>query len=126
MAFGFDIAITRNGELYLFEANRAPAVKTVLARTSRLRIQYYEYILNNIADNNGIKAVEKAHAETLEKYLGYEPEKVKRLENRIAVLEKEREYYKKEYNKMKNSSSWKLTVPVRKIGSLKKKLGKDK
>ena len=47
MAFGFDIAITRNGELYLFEANRAPAVKTVLARTSRLRIQYYEYILNN-------------------------------------------------------------------------------
>src|SRR5699024_10900365 len=95
MAFGFDIAITRNGELYLFEANRAPAVKTVLARTSRLRIQYYEYILNNIADNNGIKAVEKAHAETLEKYLGYEPEKVKRLEIGLLYSKKRESIIKK-------------------------------
>src|SRR5699024_9385464 len=86
MAFGFDIAITRNGELYLFEANRAPAVKTVLARTSRLRIQYYEYMLNNIVDKNKLIKVNKAHSKILKKHVGDVQDKINRIENQIAAL----------------------------------------
>ncbi|NLZ72257.1 MAG: hypothetical protein GX905_00255 [Bacteroidales bacterium] len=126
MALGFDVAISKSGELYLFESNGAPAIKTVLSKTSQLRVQYYQYMLNNITDKNLLKEVNKVHSKTLEKHIGYEVEKIKRLENRIAVLENEREFYKEEYSKMKESSSWKLTVPVRKIGSLKKKFGKNK
>ncbi|WP_462421502.1 sugar-transfer associated ATP-grasp domain-containing protein [Salinicoccus sp. Marseille-QA3877] len=37
------------------------------------------------------------------------------------LLRKENEKYKKEYNKLKQSSSWKLTAPLRKISSLIKR-----
>lgn len=126
MALGFDVAISKSGKLYLFESNGAPAIKTVLSKTSKLRVQYYQYMLNNNVDKKRLKEVRKAHSVVLEKYIGYEPEKVKRLENRITALEQERDELKKEYRKIRESNSWKLTVPVRKIGSLKKCFGKNK
>lgn len=43
------------------------------------------------------------------------------LERNLKILQKENEKYKKEYNKMKQSSSWKITAPMRKISSLIKR-----
>src|SRR5699024_7039787 len=47
--------------------------------------------------------------------------KKKSRRNRNNTLRKERDLYKKKYNQIINSRSWKITKPIRKIGSILKK-----
>ncbi len=47
--------------------------------------------------------------------------RIKKLEDEKEELIKERDQFKKEYNKMKRSTSWKITAPVRKVSSILKR-----
>lgn len=132
MAIGFDVAIDREGELYLFESNGAPAVKAVLARTCFLRVEYYQYMLKHIIDKEKLTRLNIQQInllQRLKKEVDYEDYKTvlrqqDNLKREIGSVEQERDIYKKEYDKLMNSTSWKLSAPIRKIGSLSKKLKK--
>lgn len=102
MSLGIDIGISKDGELYIFEVNDGPSTKPVISEVAYLRSNYYKYILEH---KLGI----------------WEEAPNVRYEDYIAVV-KDRNFYKKNYNKIKTSTSWRLTAPLRKAGSLKKKL----
>lgn len=45
MTLGFDIAIDKLGDVYLFESNGTPTVKYIIGESALLRVEYYLYIL---------------------------------------------------------------------------------
>lgn len=45
MSMGMDVAIDRNGDLYLFEVNGAPTTAPLRSEAAMLRVEYYKYIL---------------------------------------------------------------------------------
>ncbi|CAM4282094.1 acylphosphatase [Lacicoccus alkaliphilus] len=74
--------------------------------------------------NNEMPKIEKAHKRLLKKYetLNNEVESDKESKDQeIAELKKELETYKKSYNDMRRSRSWRVTSPVRKVKSFLKK-----
>lgn len=47
MTLGFDIAIDKSGEIYLFESNGSPTIKNIVGESALRRVEYYLYILDN-------------------------------------------------------------------------------
>lgn len=101
MSLGFDIGITEEGEMYVFEVNDGPATKAVIAEVSYLRANYYKFILDNLP-------------ETKDKYSKVPAKEYDEYDNLI----EERNYYKKKYNQIQKSHSWKITSPLRNISDL--------
>ena len=102
MSLGIDVGIDRNGELYVFEVNDGPATSAVISEVAYLRSNYYMYILKHKLDSftNESKVSSEKHKDLIAN----------------------RNFYKKEYDKLKSSTSWKVTAPLRKLGSIKKKI----
>jgi len=103
MSLGIDVGIGKNGELYVFEVNDGPATAAVISEVAYLRSNYFKYVLTH--------------------ELGYD------LDRNQTGQKKDKEIldnkdYRKEYNKIKQSTSWRVTAPLRKLGSLSKKLKK--
>lgn len=102
MSLGMDIGIDRDGELYLFEVNDGPSTAALISEVAFLRSNYYKHIL---------------------KSFGKEPMNVKKGNNlhKNKKLLGEKNYYKKKYELMLSSTSWKITKPIRLIGKITKK-----
>src|SRR5699024_117414 len=47
MTLGIDVGIDHSGEIYVFEANGAPATAALRAEAVDLRTQYYKYLIDN-------------------------------------------------------------------------------
>jgi len=47
MSLGIDVGIDKTGEIYIFEANGAPATAALKAEAINLRTQYYKYLIEN-------------------------------------------------------------------------------
>lgn len=47
MSLGIDVGIDRDGKIYIFEANGAPATSALKAEVVNLRTQYYHFLINN-------------------------------------------------------------------------------
>jgi len=107
ISLGFDVAIDKDGELYLFESNGAPTIKPLKAESAMLRADYYTYVLKNKVDKNLLSNKNSNNNHQL------------RIENQ--ALRKELEHLKKRTKKMENSSSWKVTKPLRAMGKIVKK-----
>ena len=45
MSMGMDVAIDKNGDLYLFEVNGAPTTTPLRSEAAMLRTEYYKYIM---------------------------------------------------------------------------------
>jgi len=95
MTMGLDVGIDKDGNLYVFEVNSYPIYEPQRAEIALLRAQYYKYVLES---------------ERQAKYL-----------NKINQLEKENRTYKKRLTQMETSTSWKVSKPIRFLGSLFKK-----
>lgn len=118
MAIGFDVAINKDGEIYLFESNGAPAVKPVVARTSLLRVEYYQYLINNALDKSKITKVEPLNNNAANKTKNNEKNyltQIKKLKKKITEIQIENNALIEEIKSLKNSNSWKLTKPLRKV-----------
>lgn len=94
--FGFD-----NGEFYLFEANVFPGGTFARGEIAMLRAAYTRYLFKTLMGETVPTSNERQLL--LEKIL------------------KERNFYKEEYEKIKQSKSWKITKPLRELLSLIKK-----
>ncbi|WP_019378061.1 YheC/YheD family protein [Virgibacillus halodenitrificans] len=103
MVMGLDVAIDKDGSLFLFEVNFAPVVAPLKAEVGSLRSAYYKYILTNN---------QKESAKFQKKKLN------KKHNSNNKSIEKERDVLKKEINKIKNSTSWRVTKPIRIIGKI--------
>ena len=103
MDLGLDMGIDENGDLYLFEINHGAAMKRLASISARLRLEYYQYLIETHPDLKKIKKnIRKKNAEKKN-------------------LKKERDFYKNEYDKLVKSKSWRLTMPLRKFSSFLKK-----
>lgn len=47
ITMGLDVGIDKDGDLYLFEVNAAPITSPLLSQVATLRIEYYNYLINN-------------------------------------------------------------------------------
>lgn len=104
MSLGMDIGIDRDGQLYLFEVNDGPDTSNLISKVAFLRSNYYNYVLTHLigkAPSTKVKNKKKSQ-------LNQE-------------LLREKNYYQKRYNLVVNSTSWKLTKPIRLAGKLMKK-----
>lgn len=96
MVMGFDVGIDLNGEVCIFEVNSFPIIAPQRAQVSKIRAGYYAYRIKKIKEN-------------------------KKSKNNTEKKQVKDNYYKREYDKMVNSTSWKITKPVRMIGSIIKR-----
>ncbi|WP_020006103.1 YheC/YheD family protein [Salinicoccus albus] len=113
MSLGMDIGIGRDGQLYLFEVNDGPDTSAVIAEVAYLRSNYYRYILRN-----RLNMPEKNRVE-YEKYQAVLEERDQYRE-RVAEIQSAKESYEQKYHEMKESTSWKVSKPIRKAGSIMK------
>ncbi|MFG6119287.1 YheC/YheD family protein [Thalassobacillus sp. B23F22_16] len=109
MALGLDVAIDKNGDLYLFETNGAPATGALLAQSALLSTKYYQYVRKHKLPL-GAKNTTNSYVKTKTEY-----------EREIAELKQENQKLKKEYQAIKESTSWRVTAPLRKVSQLLKK-----
>jgi len=107
ITLGFDIAIDKDGELYLFESNGAPTTNPLKAESAMLRADYYKYVLENKVDKKLLSSKTSNNVNQL------------KIENQ--ALKKELEHLKKRNKKMETSSSWRVTKPLRALGKIVKK-----
>jgi len=131
MSLGIDVGIDTDGALYLYEVNDGPATFAVLSQVATLRSGYYRFIYENILNNklNGSGIHDRLNSNSAKKYLrlnnGNETKELNSDYNRLykenQELQKEVMYYKKKYENIKESTSWKLSKPIRTIGRLKKR-----
>lgn len=91
MNMGVDVGIDENGDLYIFEINSFPIVTPHRSEIALLRVAYYKYVLTRENSEND--------QSNYDKY-------IKELEN--------------ELTKIKKSTSWKVTKPLRKLGKVLK------
>lgn len=117
MSLGMDIGIDRDGELYLFEVNDGPSTAALISEVALLRSNYYKYISNNIIKNSSPKLATSKERQIDDKALLKERNFYKKKNNELL---KERNSYKKKYELIRKSTSWRITKPIRFIGSLKK------
>lgn len=107
MDLGLDIGINESGDLFLFEANNGASVKRLTSESAILRLEYYQYLIDTTPVLNELNRKSKIVAQD-------------------NVLVQNEEFYKKKYNQMKTSKSWRLTSPIRYLGSfIKKNRDKD-
>ena len=98
MVMGFDVAIDLNGELYIFEVNSFPIIAPQRAQVARIRSGYYAFRIKSNINRNKTSSKDKTRKPKLNG-----------------------DFYKKEYHKLINSTSWKISKPVRQVGHLIKK-----
>ncbi|MEZ2457744.1 YheC/YheD family protein [Salinicoccus roseus] len=106
MSLGIDVGIDRDGKLYIFEANDRPATKPMVSEVAYLRSNYYRYVFEHI--------------------LGIQEDATETEDEEYTALVNERDMYKREYDKIKSSTSWRISAPVRKLGELKSKFNKGR
>lgn len=94
---GFDIGINKNGDLCIFEVNSYPIVTPQRSKVAKIRGEHYAYRIKR-----------KMYGKKL--YLNSKKIQYK--------LEKENELLRKEINKIKASTSWKLSQPIRVFGKI--------
>jgi len=120
MSLGMDIGINSDGKLYLFEANSAPTTAPLKAEAAMLRVEYYKYILQNKINKDSIKVKDTREIQDeLEK-------ENKKLRIDFEELKKVKKMYEKKYLAIENSKAWRATIPVRRIGTLFKRIVKTK
>ncbi|WP_010531640.1 YheC/YheD family protein [Lentibacillus jeotgali] len=109
MSIGFDVAIDKDGKLYLFESNGAPTTIPLMAKAAMLRTDYYLYLLEN--------KIDKASATEFQDSLGSNLGQLKR---ELEQVKRDKALYEKRYTAIKNSRAWKATAPVRAVGKFVK------
>lgn len=109
MSLGLDVGIDKNGKLYLFEVNGAPTTAPLKSEVALLRADYYKYVLKHV----------------LERDLRNNKRDIAKLKRDFDKVKKEREIYKLKYQAIKNSRVWRATGPVRTIGKLVRRIGKQ-
>lgn len=110
MSLGMDVGIDKDGKLYIFEVNGAPSTQALKSEAALLRSNYYKYVLEKELKLKIKKRTKKTSTGKMKK--------------KILALESELDYYKKRLAELENSTSWKLTKPVRKLGKIVKRSGK--
>jgi len=116
MSLGMDVGIDQDGRLYLFEINTAPITSPLRDRAAMLRVDYYTYKLRK--ELNTQREQKMQDRQRIEQQVKTESQK---LQNECERLEKEMAYYKKQYEKMTSSTSWKVSKPIRSLGKIKKR-----
>lgn len=102
MSLGFDVAIDKSGDLYLFESNGAPNTTPLVAHAALLNVEYYTYIRENELQD----VTEIQHSGS---------------DYNFEMLKRKNEALEKRVKDMQKSTSWRVTAPLRKIGKLLKK-----
>src|SRR5699024_8973985 len=128
--------IGRDGQFYLFEVNNGPSTSAVIAEVAYLRSNYYRYILRTRLDtpvNNRVKYEDyeaalkekdnnRKKAEKVKKENEYYKKQYKEnYKKKNEAVKNDNDYYKKQYEAVKKSTSWKVSKPIRKAGSIMKK-----
>lgn len=103
MSLGMDLGIDRDGEIYLFEVNDGPDTSSLISDVAFLRSNYYLYLLKQFKNKEKPVKMNKSKNTQINK-----------------ELLKEKNYYQKRYNLIANSTSWKITKPIRLVGNLLK------
>lgn len=101
MVLGLEIGIDSEGELYIFNVKNSPIESPQTEKISLIRPDYYSYRLRNISISRSKKTQELI-------------ESLNRIKNENIILTKKIKEYE-------NSTSWKITKPVRILGSFLKK-----
>lgn len=114
ISLGFDVAIDKDGELYLFESNGAPTTKPLKAESAMLRAEYYSYVLKNKVDKKVLPTKKDNRLSKLAR-------ENKELQEQLRQLTKEKVVIQKKYNNIENSNSWKVTKFIRTLGRIIKK-----
>lgn len=103
MNMGLDIGIDRDGKLYVFDIDSNPPFLPQMSRIILLRPGYYKYRLDKLnQDKKGLL----------------------KMQRRILELEATNRRKQKEIQDFKDSTSWKVTRPVRYLGKIKNILKK--
>lgn len=132
MSLGMDVGIDQDGELYIFEVNDGPDTTAVTAEVAYLRSRYYKFILQEklglFKESQIIETEEYNYTILKKKSLERKKRKILKERNKLKQ-ELESAYHhidelKRENDKIKNSTSWHLTSPIRKAGSIRKKFNK--
>ncbi len=105
MSIGFDVAIDKSGDLYLFESNGAPNTTPLVAHSALLNVEYYTFIRDNEL-NEVISGPDTQHANS---------------DVEIDRLKQKNEQLEKRMRTMEQSTSWRVTAPLRILGKLLKK-----
>ncbi|MFD1020158.1 YheC/YheD family protein [Thalassobacillus hwangdonensis] len=119
MSLGLDVAIDRDGSLYLFEANNAPATTSLLGESAMLNVEYYRYLQRKVL-NWKAPVKEQLEEKAAEATDDLHQEKAT-LETELKQLQETNRQLQKRQKQMEQSTSWRLTAPIRKIGTLLKK-----
>ena len=101
-SFAFDFGL--DDQFYLYEVNFFPGGTFARGEIAMLRAAYTKYLLEN---NMKAKIITSNDFKPL-----------------FESVLKERNHYKKEYNAIKNSRSWKITKPLRKVSKITNNIGK--
>ena len=90
-------------------------------------IKHFSYIKKqlqikgNLTLNNIMQQLHHCNKETIQEYQSYTVSKItsetEKKQTQIEILQKEKELYKNELNKILQSTSWKITSPLRKISA---------
>ncbi|WP_085506195.1 YheC/YheD family protein [Thalassobacillus devorans] len=116
LTLGFDVGIDKKGDLYLFEANSAPAARKLKAESAYLRAGYYKHVLETKVLKGNLKKREVASTiRNLESKNESLRSDVKKLKSQVDKLKKEKEKYENANEYLENSFSWKVTKPLRAI-----------
>ena len=100
---GLDVGIDLEGQLHVFEINSFPIVSPQMAEITLIRPQYYKYMVKQ-----GSKKRQEINKKNRNSHLD--------------SLNKENSKLKREIEELKNSTSWKITRPVRGVGKILKKI----
>ncbi|WP_163969625.1 YheC/YheD family protein [Oceanobacillus halotolerans] len=115
MTIGLDIGIDSTGKVYLFESNGEPTTKPLLAESAKTRTEYYKYVIEH-----KLKSDQKTGKYDLDKHNKNTETEMEELQEKYNLIKKEKDLYKKKYFAIENSTSWKVTKPVRVIGNIVK------
>ncbi|WP_229717842.1 YheC/YheD family protein [Thalassobacillus devorans] len=104
MSIGFDVAIDKSGDLYLFESNGAPNTTPLVAHAALLNVEYYTYIRDKELDAV-VSEPERQHSDS---------------DLEMERLKVNNEQLEKRMRTMEQSTSWRVTAPLRMLGKLLK------
>jgi len=110
MTLGLDIAVDKDGKLFIFESNGSPSTNFLTSEIAVLRSAYYKYVLQSQLGVKDTRLIEKSKDSEL-----------KRVKSVNQKLIKEAEKAEKNLLEIKSSLSWRLTKPLRSFKKIVKK-----
>lgn len=114
MILGIDVGIDKNGDVYIFEINGSPGTSQLNYEAALYRSQYYKYVLEHELNMKTNGYISDFTAKELQNYINKQVEQNAFFKNKCELVSKE-------LNKVYDSTSWKITKPLRYIGNVLKR-----